>query len=183
MRSDQTLGLDLTDRLVDIVGEGYDLAIRTGEVSDSRLMTRRIGRFRHAIVAAPAYLMTQGLPQTAQDLLQYYCLHRRDPRTGAVDTWPLASGGNKVEIDLPVSAIVSSLEARIDLAEQGAGIACIPRIPVAPQLENGRLVPLMEEWIDDAGVFRLLRPAGSGPSFDVRALVDFLVQSSASQEF
>lgn len=180
---DVRLDLDLSDRLVDLVEEGYDLAIRTGDVRDSRLTTRMIGRFRHAIVASPAYLASHGVPQRPEDLLDHLCLHRRHPQTGAVDAWPLASHGEDIQLDLPVKAIIDSVEARIELAAEGAGIACVPSIAVIRPIEDGRLVSLLLDHVRDWGVFRLLWAGGGNVSRNVRALVDFVVQSSASQKF
>lgn len=180
---DVRLELELTDRLVDIVGEGYDLAIRTGEIRDSSLMTRIVGRFRHTIIAAPPYLAAHGVPSSPQDLFHHRCLHRRHPETGAIDAWPLTKEGVNLDLDLPVAAVVNSVEARIELAEAGAGIACVPSIAVCHRIEEGRLLSILESNVRDAGVLRLLWPAGMAPAHNVRTLVDFVAQASTSQKF
>ncbi|MFB9948906.1 LysR substrate-binding domain-containing protein [Rhizobium puerariae] len=177
------LELEFTDRLVDIVGEGYDLAIRTGEVRDSSLMTRIVGRFRHTIIAAPSYLALHGVPASPKDLLHHHCLHRRHPESGLIDAWPLAINGENIDWDLPIAMIANSVEARIELAEQGAGIACVPSIAVSRHIEEGRLVSLLEKDVQDAGVFRLLWPGGTIPSRNVSVLVDFVAEASVSQKF
>lgn len=173
------LELDLTDRLVDVIDEGYDLVIRTGDARDSRLMSRTIGRFRHAIVASPAYLAAHGIPQSPDDLLGHLCLHRRHPETGRIDAWPFSRDGVDIELDLPVTAVANTVEARIKLAEQGAGIACVPSVSVETHIGNGRLVSLLQDGVREAGVLRLLWPASSNPSRNIRALVDFIAQSAA----
>ncbi|WP_085044079.1 LysR family transcriptional regulator [Ensifer aridi] len=177
------LELELTDRLVDIVGEGYDLAIRTGEVRDSSLMTRVVARFRHTIVASPSYLAAHGIPTFPEDLLNHRCLHRRHPESGLIDVWPLAKDGNNLELDLPVAAVANSVEARIELAEHGAGIACVPSIAVSRHIEVGSLLSVLEKNVRDAGVLRLLWPAGAVPSRNVSVLVDFVAKASVSQKF
>lgn len=181
--SEVRLELELTDRLVDIVGEGYDLAIRTGEVRDSSLMTRIVGRFRHTIIAAPSYLAAHSIPASPEDLLNHRCLHRRHPGSGLIDAWPLARDGVNLNLDLPVALIANSVEARIELAEQGAGIACVPSIAVSRLIEDGRLLSILEGNVRDAGVLRLLWPAGAAPSRNVGVLVDFVAQASVSQKF
>ncbi len=180
---DVRLDLDLSDRLVDLLGEGYDLAIRTGDIGDSRLTTRTIGRFRHAVVASPAYLASHGVPQRPEDLFGHLCLHRRHPQTGAIEAWPLAGRSEDVRLDLPVKAIIDSVEARIELAAEGAGIACVPAIAVARPIEEGRLIGLLQDHVEDRGAFRLLWAGGENVSRAVRTLVDFVVRSSTSQKF
>lgn len=180
---DLRLELDLTDRLVDIVGGGYDLAIRAGAVADSSLVTRVVGRFRHTIVAAPAYLRANGFPACPEDLMAHRCLHRRHPKSGAIDSWPLTRDGVDLHLDLPVAAVANSVEARIALAEDGAGIACVPSIAVGRPIGEGRLQFILQGHVRDAGVLRLLWPAGAKPSHHVRALVDFVAQESMSENF
>jgi len=177
------LELDLSDRLVDLVAEGYDLAIRAGELRDSSLMTRTVGRFRHTLIASPSYLAAHGVPATPKDLLGHSCLHRRHPESGTIDMWPLAQDGVNLDLDLPIAAVANSVEARIELAEQGAGIACVPSIAVSRQLEDARLFSVLEGNVRDAGFLHLLWPGGAVPSHNVRALVDFVAQASVSQKF
>jgi DNA-binding transcriptional LysR family regulator len=178
---DVRLELDLSDRLVDVIDEGYDLVIRTGEIRDSRLMSRTVGRFRHTIVASPAYLAAHGIPQFPEDLHAHLCLHRRHPESGKIDIWPLARDGLDLNLDLPVAAVVNTVEARIELADQDAGISCVPSVSVAPHIARGRLVPLLQDCVREAGVFRLLWPATGSPSHNIRTLVDFIAHSAATE--
>jgi DNA-binding transcriptional LysR family regulator len=180
---DVRLELDLSDRLADLVREGYDLAIRAGEVRDTSLVTRTVGRFRHTLIASPSYLAAHGIPGSPESLCNHRCLHRRHPDTGAIDIWPLARDGVNLELDLPIAAIANSVEARIDLAEQGAGVACVPSIAVMRQIADGRLLSLLEGNVRDAGVLRLLWVGGAVASYNVRALADFIVQASVLQKF
>ncbi|KLD68825.1 LysR family transcriptional regulator, partial [Xanthomonas hyacinthi DSM 19077] len=76
------LDLDYSDRLVDIVNEGFDVAIRTGEGVDSRLMSRRLGLYHLVLVASPGYLKRAGTPDVPADLASHACLHHRFPTTG-----------------------------------------------------------------------------------------------------
>lgn len=174
------LELDLSDRLVDLVGDGYHLAIRAGEIRDSSLVTRTVGRFRHTLIASPSYLAARGIPGSPESLLGHRCLHRRHPETGAIETWPLARNGVNLDLDLPIAAVANGVEARIDLAEQGAGIACVPSIAVTRRIEDGRLLSVLEGSVRDAGVLRLLWAGGANPSHNVRALVDFIVEAGVS---
>ncbi|GAA2827867.1 LysR family transcriptional regulator [Aminobacter aminovorans] len=168
------LELDFTDRLVDVIEEGFDVVIRTGKAADSRLMSRKLGEFRHLLVASPAYLARAGVPEWPDQLLAHACLHHRHPVTGKLEPWPLLRDGALLELDLPVTAIASSVEARIHLAEQGFGIACLPDYAVRHQLAATTLVPVLEPFLDNCGVMRALWPAGPYLAPKTRALVDIM---------
>lgn len=166
--------LDFSDRLVDVIEEGFDAVVRTGDVEDSRLMSRKLGSFRHHLVASPDYLARRGVPTTAEDLSSHACLHHRHPITGKLEPWPLVRDGNDLDIELPVAATVSTIAARTYLAEQGFGIACLPPYAIGRQLAEGKLVPVLEGSLRDRGTLRVLWPASRSPR--TRAFVDFLVE-------
>lgn len=175
------LELDLSDRLVDIVAEGYDLVIRTGEIQSSSMMTKSLDSFRHVLVASPTYLATHGIPHSPASLQAHLCLHRRHPETGQIEPWPLFDGDANLDLELPIAAIANSVDARIELAEHGAGIACVPAICVDRQLEDGRLISLLDSSIRNAGALHLLWASGATPSRNVRALIDYLTQAGLNE--
>ncbi len=166
--------LDFTDRLVDVIEEGFDAVIRTGVASDSRLMSRKLGTFRHRLVASPDYLARHGRPKVPEDLRAHACLHHRHPVTGKLEPWPLLHEGDDPELELPATVIASTVEARIYLAEQGFGIACLPPFAIEHQLAEGRLVSLLEDCVDEVGRLRALWPASRNLSPKIRVFVDFL---------
>jgi len=169
--------LDFTDRLVDVIEEGFDAVVRTGKVDDSRLMSRKLGSFRHRLVASPDYLARHGIPKTPQELSSHACLHHRHPTTGKLEPWPLMREGADLEIDLPVAAVASTIEARIFLAEQGFGIACVPPYAIRRQVAEGTLVSILEDSLRDCGALRVLWPASRSPR--IRVFVDFLAERLA----
>lgn len=171
------LDLDFTDRLVDVVEEGFDAVIRTGRPSDSRLMSRNIGRFRLRIVAAPAYLERCGIPATPQDLARHRCLHQRSPTTGKLRPWPFARSGAAEKIDLPEAMSATAIDPLIRLAVEGLGIACLPPFAVRDEIADGRLVSLLEEYVVEADQFSVLWPAGRQLTPKVRAFVDFMAEN------
>ncbi len=122
---DITLDLDFTDRLVDVIEEGFDAVVRTGEVRDTRLMSRKLGSFRHRIVASPAYLEREGIPLVPEDLSSHRCMHHRFANSGKLEPWPLARSGKDLRIALPTTTVASTLEPLIHLAENGFGITCL----------------------------------------------------------
>ncbi|WVT71835.1 LysR family transcriptional regulator [Sinorhizobium chiapasense] len=168
------LDLDFTDRLVDVIEEGFDAVIRTGEVKDTRLMSRKLGTFRHRIVAAPDYLAAHGRPKVPEDLLGHRCLHHRYANSGRLEPWPLVRDGREVKLDLPVTTVASTLEPLIFLAERSFGITCLPPFAVSPELAEGKLVSLLEDCLRETGTFRVLWPTNRYLSPKVRAFVDFM---------
>lgn len=168
------LDLDFTDRLVDVIEEGFDAVVRTGQPSDSRLSARRLGTFQTLLVASPDYLTRHGTPRVPADLLSHTCLHYRYSNTGKLETWPLRRGRGAPELPLPTSMICNNIETRLCFALQGLGIACLPDFAVRELLATGQLQTVLNAHVARAGVFHVLWPASKHPSPKVRALVDFL---------
>ncbi|MBN3190666.1 LysR family transcriptional regulator [Pectobacterium brasiliense] len=168
------LDLDFTDRMVDVIEEGFDAVVRTGDPVDSRLTARRLGTFRFLVVAAPEYLAQSGCPQTPADLMQHACLHYRFPNSGKLEPWALRLPPGEPELPLPTSMICNNIETRVCFALQGLGIAYLPDFSIREQLAEGQLQPILTDYVERSGVFYVLWPASKHPSPKVRALVDFL---------
>ncbi|WP_022962001.1 LysR family transcriptional regulator [Halopseudomonas pelagia] len=168
------LDLDFSDRMVDVIEEGFDAVVRTGEPADSRLSARRLGTFQMLPVAAPEYLARRGTPQIPADLLEHSCLHYRFPSSGKLETWGLRQAPAEPELQLPTSMVCNNIETRVCFALRGLGIAYLPDFSIREPLLDGRLQPILSEYVEHTGVFHVLWPASKHPSPKVRALVDFL---------
>jgi len=168
------LDLDFTDRMVEVVEEGFDAVVRTGQPADSRLSARRLGSFQMRLVASPDYLARRGTPMTPADLRHHTCLHYRYPNSGKLETWALRRAPGEPELQLPTSMICNNIEARLCFALRGLGIAHLPDFAIDALLAEGRLKSILSEHVERTGVFHVLWPAGKHPSPKVRALVDFL---------
>jgi DNA-binding transcriptional LysR family regulator len=168
------LDLDFTDRLVDVIDEGFDAVVRAGEVSDSRLMTRNLGMFRLMLVGAPGYFAQRGTPEVPADLTSHACLHHRFATTARLERWPLRRGPGEAEIDLPVTAVANTIEPLIAMAEQGLGIACLPDFAIRRQLADGTLVAVLGPHTPHSSVFRMLWPSSRYLSPKLRVFVDFM---------
>ncbi|WP_044563113.1 LysR family transcriptional regulator [Azospirillum sp. B4] len=130
--------IDLSNRVVDLVGEGFDLAVRTGSLNDSRLIaTRLASRTRH-LCAAPAYLARHGIPRTLDELAQHRCL------AGTTEMWQFRVAGQDVEFRPQGNWRCNSGFAVVDAALQGLGICQLPDFYVNAHLAEGRLVPLLD---------------------------------------
>lgn len=153
------LDIDYSDRLVDVIEEGFDAVIRSGTPSDSRLVARRLGTCRKVFVGAPGYFNKAGMPSKPEDLTSHARLHYRFPSTGKLDVWPL---GDKTEMlpERPASMVTNTLDPQVCFAEQGLGIAYLPEIAVRRQLEQGSLVTVLDEYDRENMVFHVLWPSG-----------------------
>ncbi|MBN7765518.1 LysR family transcriptional regulator [Pectobacterium brasiliense] len=168
------LDLDFTDRMVDVIEEGFDAVVRTGDPVDSRLTARRLGAFRSLLVAAPNYLTRRGTPQIPVDLMRHACLHYRFPNSGKLEPWALRLPPGEPELPLPTSMVCNNIETRLCFARQGLGIAYLPDFSIREPLASGNLQPILTDYVERSGVFYVLWPASKHPSPKVRALVDFL---------
>ena len=171
---DIELDIDCSDRLVDVIEEGFDAVIRTGEPSDSRLMARKLGSYRRIMVGAPKYFEQHGVPKTPEDLMQHRCLLYRFPSSGKVDQWPLSRGGQTLIFDLASSMTANTLEPLVCFAESGLGIACMPDIAIRQQLEIGSLVSVLDEFNRDHTILRVLWPSSRHLSPKLRVFVDYV---------
>jgi DNA-binding transcriptional LysR family regulator len=170
------LDLDYSDRIVDVVEEGFDVVIRTGAATDSRLMRRSLGRFSGRIVASPAYLARRGRPEVPEDLASHACLRQRSPASGKLVDWPLVIA-NSFHLVIPETLSATTIEPIIHLAERGFGIAFLPPFAVSSQIQEGTLVPLMDDYVRQTGEFAALWPTSRQLSPRIRAFVNFLAEN------
>ncbi|GAB3392474.1 LysR family transcriptional regulator [Azotobacter armeniacus] len=168
------LDLDFTDRLVDVIEEGFDVVVRTGQLSDSRLSARRLGAFRLLVVGSPAYLERHGVPRRPTDLADHACLHYRFSNTGKLEPWPLRRLPGEPEPNLPVSMVCNNIETRVCFALRGRGLACLPDFAIRDALAEGRLRSVLDDYMEGTGNFYLLWPSGRQVSPRLRAFIDFM---------
>lgn len=171
------LDVDFSDRLVDVVEEGFDAVVRAGEVADSRLMTRVLGTFRLMLVASPEYLENRGTPRAPADLQHHACLHHRFATSGKLERWPFRAGFEEVESLLPHTAVMNTIEPLIAMAECGRGITCLPDFAIRRQLNDGTLVAVLEDAVEHTGTFRILWPASRHVPPKLRVFVDVMADS------
>lgn len=163
------LELKLTNETVDLVKEGYDLAIRLGTLDSSSLMCRKLARRTQYLCASPAYLATHGTPQTLADLANHRCLG------GSLDHWRFLENGKLRNWRVGSAWSCNSGLALKDAALKGLGIVQLPDYYVQAALAQGSLVSLLEsQRLPDDGVW-VVYPQNRHLSPKVRLLVDFLV--------
>lgn len=135
--------VELADRHVDMVGEGFDMAIRIGTLPDSSLIAKRLGEFRRVICASPTYLQGAGAPREPEDLLQQLCLrYGRESQTG----WELFQGDTRKVLAVQGPMVSNNGEMLRDAAVAGLGLILLPEFIVAPALARGELVTVLDDW-------------------------------------
>lgn len=171
-RAHPLIGLDVqfSDRLVSLVDEGFDLAVRVGRPGDSTLVARKMAEARMVAVAAPGYLAARGRPEAPEDLSTHDCIidtNFRDPHR-----WPFE--GRLI----PVAGRLAFSNAGVCLtaAEAGLGVAYMPDFVAVEALQAGRVVRVLEPFEDQPlGIFALT-PSGRHLAAKVRVLIDALAQ-------
>ncbi len=172
--------IDLDDRQVDLVGEGYDMAVRLGRLADSSLVARRIYGMRLLLCASPAYLAERGSPGAPADLRQHDCLIYNLARS---TEWRFGGGG---EARVTVTGRLRSNNGEIlrDAAVAGLGIVRLPAFLVADCLRRGALTEILPDWACEEGGVHVVYPRHRQASPAIRAFVDYVQErlGSAARE-
>ncbi|MRX49510.1 LysR family transcriptional regulator [Paracoccus sp. S-4012] len=168
------LDVSFSDRIVNLVDEGFDLAVRIGRPEDSSLVSRRLCGSRLVVVAAPAYLAERGAPRTPGDLAAHDCIidtNFRDP-----GRWPFGRGAEARAVPVTGRIRYSNAEACLQAAKAGLGIACVPSFVAGAALRSARVERVLQAHeVEPFGVHALY-PHSRHLAGKVRALVDFLAE-------
>jgi DNA-binding transcriptional LysR family regulator len=174
------LDLDFSDRLVEVIGEGFDVVIRTGAAADSRLMIRPLGTFAYAIVGAPDYFKGRGVPSAPEELVDHACLYHRWSSTGQLERWQLSRDGRDLEFQPRPAIVAITMEPLIAMAERGLGLVYTPIFMVRSQIAAGTLQPVLAANLCSQSTIQVLWPPGRHTSPKVRAFVDFMAMKLLS---
>jgi DNA-binding transcriptional LysR family regulator len=160
----------LSNQKIDLVDEGYDLAIRLGKLNDSTLMAKKLAKRTNFVCAAPSYLEKHGTPHTLSELNQHNCL------LGTRDYWRFNEGKKDKNIRVSGSVRVNSGYGLVDAALKGLGIVQLPDYYVNEYIEQGRLITLLDHYREpDEGIWAVY-PHNRQLSAKIRLLVDYLVE-------
>ncbi len=171
---DLNVRFQATDRLVDLIGEDFDLAVRKGDPESSTLIKKNLAPDLRIVCAAPSYFKTHPVPQTPEDLMNHNCLLLRFPGSRRY-TWQLKNkeGGNE-KFRISGNMDTDNSDILIDWAIQGKGLICKSVWDLWEPLKKGELVGVLKDyWLDDLTVFALMPPRNPQPT-KVRYFLDFL---------
>lgn len=175
------LDLDFNDRLVDVIEEGFDAVIRTGQVNDSQLMMRTLGSFSYVIVGSPDYFSRNGIPERPESLAEHACLVHRWSATGKFERWRLSRDQVELDIEPRPSIVCNTMEPLIDLAERGLGLIYTPIFTVRRQLASGALQSVLKSHVHDISTLQVMWPASRHRSPKLKTFVEFMAQNLLAQ--
>jgi DNA-binding transcriptional LysR family regulator len=144
---DIRIELFVDDSQSDIVSGRFDAGVRWGERIDKDMIAVRVGGgFRLIPVASPAYLAHHPRPNTPKDLRAHRCIYYRHTWNGEIYRWMFEKDGEQIEVAVEGAFIVNDMDLALGAARDGLGIAYVPEATARPSIEDGRLVPLLDDW-------------------------------------
>jgi len=171
------VNLELVARegLGDLVGEGFDIALRFGQPPDSSLVVKKLLETETLTVAAPSYLKKHDLPKAPSELARHDCILMKNTLTGeTLSTWPYRMGRRQETVTVSGRLLVSEAGTLLGACLAGVGIARIKAIGVADLIEKGRLVRLLPDWQSEVLPLYALYPSRHLPAAKVRAFIAFV---------
>ncbi len=174
--SEIELALACNERRADLVEEGIDCAVWSGEVEDATLVARRVGYLYFATCAAPRYLAARGVPRHPRDLAQHRCINRFVPGTGAVAEWSFSRDGERVQAVFPSDLALEDENSYVAAAESGLGIAQLPAFIAKEGVERGTLELVLGDWFAEPAPLHITYPRNRHLSNKVRVFVDWVAE-------
>ncbi|MEC9199622.1 MAG: LysR family transcriptional regulator [Pseudomonadota bacterium] len=177
---DISVNMVLNNRYVELISEGFDLAVRIGELEDSTLRARKLTDTNRRMIASPAYIERYGRPKRIDDLNEHKLLHYSSQANGSV--WKLtAPSGEKRQIRTGGWLSVNDGQSLLNAAIAGLGIAYLPSFLYAEALERGEVVDVIPDLpMETQGIYAVY-PPGRFTQPKVRAFIDFLVDAFAEK--
>ena len=168
--SDVEVNANLSNQKLDLIEEGYDLAIRLGKLTDSTMMAKKLGKRTNFLCASPAYLDKYGIPHSLSELNNHSCL------LGTLDYWHFCNAGKESSIRVTGRLRYNSGVSLVDAALKGLGIVQLPDYYVQHHLKSGELISLLDNFREpDSGIWAVY-PQNRHLSPKIRLLVDYLVE-------
>jgi DNA-binding transcriptional LysR family regulator len=169
-----SVNLTMTDRMVDLVEEGFDLAVRNMSGPDSSLIARRVATYRFVVCGSPGYLAARGVPREPADLVHHNCLVY--PHSAWGNEWHFAGPDGEQSV-----AVSGNLQANSDnalrlAAVHGQGLALAPSFLLVDEIKSGRLVPVLTEFLQAEHAINAIYPHRRHLSAKVRSFIDLLAK-------
>lgn len=170
-----TLNLHLDDRRVDIIQDGFDLAIRGSDgLEDSSMIARKLAVMPHVVCASPAYFNARGKPEKPSDLKSHDCI--RFSLSGHADLWEFSKDGRTETIAIDARYSVTSSLAIRDALREGFGLSLVPYPYVENDLKEGRLQQALEDWSTVETILYAVYPSRQHLAPKVRVFVEFVME-------
>ena len=168
--------LRLEDRMVSLVEDGIDLAVRIGDLADSSLVARHVGEMRRIAVASPAYLKAHGEPRRPADIASHDTIQFGS--TAGLSDWRFRDGGEEVRIAYAPRFLTNSSDAAVQYAEDGGGLTRVLAYQAAASLKAGRLRIVLEKFEPPASPIHIVYPTSRLLSAKVRTFIDLVIETT-----
>jgi DNA-binding transcriptional LysR family regulator len=178
------VNLELVARegLGDLVGEGFDIALRFGQPPDSTLVSKRLFETHTLTVAAPSYVKRRGMPRAPAELMRHDCILMKNTLTGeTLNEWSYRSGRRSESVAVTGRLLVSEVGTLLSACLAEIGVARIKGIGIADLIEKGKLVALLPDWQGEAFPLYALYPSRHLPAAKVRAFIAFVEEVIAAR--
>jgi DNA-binding transcriptional LysR family regulator len=178
-----TIDLGLGNRTTDLVADGIDCAVRTGEVFEQALIARRIGELRVITCATPEFLAAHGTPNSPGDLANFPTIGMSSGRDARPQPFYFTRGSETIEVSPEHRLVLNDTNAYLAAGLAGLGIINAPTFGVDAAIADGRLVPVMQEWQRAAMPVHLIYAPNRYLSAKARVFIDWVVELFAQHEF
>ncbi|HWT57278.1 MAG TPA: LysR family transcriptional regulator [Rhizobium sp.] len=169
-----SIDLHMSDAVVDIVGDGFDAALRIAVLPDSSLVARRLAPVDRFILAAPAYLERYGVPKHPRELTARHCLGYAN--RARQDVWRLRNSEGKEEVIVPNGSLrATNSQTLVPMALRGLGIIELPEFLAHDYLVDGQLTPILPDWTLPTGALYFVTPSARSRPAKVEVLADFML--------
>jgi LysR family transcriptional regulator, regulator for bpeEF and oprC len=176
------LQLGSSERRADLIEEGIDCAVWSGELEDSTLIARRVGELYFGTCASLAYLAAHGQPHHPDDLSAHRCINHFSPRTGRMFEWVFAKNGMRIQRALRGHVALDDENSYLAAAEAGLGIAQIPAFVLKEAMERGSLELVLGDWFAEPAPLNVVYPQNRHLSSKVRVFVDWIAELFAEHD-
>jgi DNA-binding transcriptional LysR family regulator len=173
------LELVVRDGLGDLVGQGFDVAVRFGEPEPSSLIAEKLLETRIIAVAAPSYLAAHGKPRHPSDLTRHACLMYRDPATGLPFPWEFQRGREVIDVKVKDRLVMNDLATKLAACIAGYGVAQSVAFGLEPYLKSGELVQVLGDWAEERYPLYAYHASRKHTPAKVRVFLDFVKQGIA----
>ena len=172
---DVQIDLSLSDRYVDPIEDGYEVLIRIGELEDSSLIARPLAPYKLIACASPSYLAQHGEPETPEDLLHHDCLAYMNDRSAMPCRWAFTKNGSTHEVKINGRLRSDHWKALLHATTEGFGITLGPADVLVPEINEGRLVQVLPDYMGPSRPMHVLYPSHRKPTAKIRSFIEALV--------
>jgi LysR family transcriptional regulator for bpeEF and oprC len=176
------LQLASSERRADLIEEGVDCAVWSGELEDSTLVARRIGQLYFTTCASPSYIAAHGQPQHPSELESHRCISLFSLRTGKTLDWVFAKDGKSTHITPAGNTTLDDQNSYLAAAEAGLGIAQIPDFVLKEAIERGTLELVLGDWVPEPMRLNVVYPQNRHLSSKIRVFVDWIAELFAEHD-